>query len=58
MDEFKQLPKSIKKTVRYILQDTDLNKLNEVEKVLLSTINKRRESLQKGKNNEWGDWYE
>lgn len=47
LGEFNQLPKSLKKTVRYILQDTDLSKLQEVELVLLKTIKKRKEILKK-----------
>lgn len=50
MKEFDRLPKSVKKTIRYILQDVDLNKLNEIENVLLSTIDKRKKHLQEEAN--------
>ncbi|MEQ2464702.1 hypothetical protein [Niallia hominis] len=47
MAEFNKLPKSLKKTIRYIMQDTDMNKLHEIEKVLIRTIKKRKETLKK-----------
>ncbi|WP_117149364.1 LytR family transcriptional regulator [Paraliobacillus zengyii] len=49
MSAFNQLPRSIKKTVRYILQDTDEVKLLEVEKSLLYAIYTRKKELENQK---------
>ena len=47
MKQFDQLPKTVKKTVRYILQDVELDKLEEIEGIILSSIHKRKEVLEK-----------
>ena len=45
---FDQLPKSVKKTLRYILQDVrSIDKLEEIQKALNTHINKRKQQLLK-----------
>ncbi|WP_169720901.1 hypothetical protein [Alteribacter aurantiacus] len=44
MRPFDEYPKSIKKAIRYIKQDGPLDRLDELEKLLLLTIEKRKES--------------
>ena len=45
---FDKLPKSIKKTLRYIKQDIhSIDKLEEIQKVLNTQIDKRKQQLQK-----------
>lgn len=45
MSSFKDLPKTIKKTVRYIYQDASVDKLVEIQKIINEVIDKRlRES--------------
>jgi hypothetical protein len=47
MKAFKQLPKSIKKTIRYIVQDVDsLEKLEFIEKTIHFYIQKRKAQLK------------
>ncbi|MGG1322276.1 hypothetical protein ABE225_15770 [Priestia megaterium] len=41
MSNFEKLPKTIKKTVRYIYQDAPLNKLIEIQKIINKAIDKR-----------------
>ncbi|MGM0877167.1 MAG: hypothetical protein ACQEWV_21095 [Bacillota bacterium] len=41
MSRFKDLPKTIRKTVRYIYQDAPLDKLIEIQKVINEVIDKR-----------------
>lgn len=41
MNDFKEFPKTIKKTVRYIYQDAPLDKLVEIQKVLNQAIDRR-----------------
>ncbi|WP_256240787.1 LytR family transcriptional regulator [Bacillus sp. V3B] len=48
MNIFDQLPKSLKKTVRYILQDIhSIDKLEEIQRILNKYINKRKQQLLK-----------
>jgi hypothetical protein len=48
MEQFKQLPKSIKKTIRYIIQDVNsVEKLEFIEKTINYYIKKRRSQLTK-----------
>ncbi|WP_368895029.1 hypothetical protein [Priestia megaterium] len=42
MSSFKDLPKTIKKTVRYIYQDAPLEKLVDIQKVINNAIDKRK----------------
>jgi hypothetical protein len=42
MSGFKDLPKTIQKTVRYIYQDAPLEKLNDIQKILNEVIEKKR----------------
>ncbi|WP_409302810.1 LytR family transcriptional regulator [Peribacillus sp. SCS-155] len=56
MKEFDNLPKNVKKTLRYISQDVrSLEKLAEVQFLVNKQINKRREELYllKSQNKEW-----
>lgn len=41
MSRFKDLPKTIKKTVRYIHQDAPPDKLIEIQKIINKVIDKR-----------------
>jgi hypothetical protein len=41
MNTFKTMPKSIKKTVRYIYQDAPIEHLKEIQKLLNQAINQR-----------------
>ncbi|RID84746.1 LytR family transcriptional regulator [Peribacillus asahii] len=51
MNMFEQLPKSVKKTLRYIKQDVhSIEKLEAIQKILNIYINRRKEQLQKQKN--------
>lgn len=45
MNEFDSLPKSVKKTVRYIKQDSTLEQLMYIQKLLNQTIRARKEDL-------------
>lgn len=45
MNEFDSLPKSVKKTVRYIKQDSTLEQLMYIQKLLNQTIRARQEDL-------------
>ncbi|MDQ0352385.1 hypothetical protein J2R98_002229 [Alkalibacillus filiformis] len=48
MKHFKDLPKSVKKTIRYIHQDIETKEqLESVEKQLKKVIEKKREELDK-----------
>ncbi|ATA61615.1 hypothetical protein GS458_3188 [Geobacillus stearothermophilus] len=48
MPSFQQLPKSVKKTIRYILQDVhSLEKLEWMEKMIRYYIQKRKKELKK-----------
>jgi len=48
MPSFQQLPKSMKKTIRYILQDVQsLEKLERIEKTIHYYIQKRKKELKK-----------
>lgn len=42
MSSFNELPKTIKKTVRYIYQEAPLEKLVDIQKVLNDAIAKRK----------------
>ncbi|MFP3668928.1 hypothetical protein SB717_27705 [Priestia sp. SIMBA_032] len=42
MSNFKDLPKTIKKAVRYIYQDAPLEKLVDIQKVINDAIDKRK----------------
>ncbi|GAB1772424.1 MULTISPECIES: hypothetical protein [Priestia] len=55
MDEFDLLPKSVKKAVRYIRQDANLEQLQSIKILVNKTIEKRKVELNKhvgGKNQE------
>jgi hypothetical protein len=44
---FDKLPKSVKKTLRFIKQDVhSIDKLEEIQKVLNAHINKRKQQLK------------
>lgn len=45
MNEFDTLPKTIKKNVRYIKQDSTLEQLSYIQTLINSTINLRKEKL-------------
>lgn len=45
MNEFDTLPKSVKKAVRYIKQDSTLEQLMYIQKILNQTIRARKEDL-------------
>jgi hypothetical protein len=46
---FDKLPKSVKKTLRYILQDVhSIDKLEEIQRSLNMYINKRKQQLEEG----------
>ncbi|WP_162493188.1 hypothetical protein [Priestia filamentosa] len=45
--KFNDLPRTIKKTVRYIYQDAPLEKLTEIQKVINEVIQERLESIDK-----------
>ncbi|MEQ2528565.1 LytR family transcriptional regulator [Bacillaceae bacterium CLA-AA-H227] len=48
MKKFDTLPKTVKKTLRYILQDVNsLESLEILEKALISHIEKKKEDLKK-----------
>ncbi|WP_168714503.1 hypothetical protein [Metabacillus litoralis] len=50
MNRFEDLPKSIKKTIRYLYQDAPLERLIEIQKMLNNVIEKRlQESKMKTK---------
>lgn len=50
MKVFEQLPKSMKKAIRYIHQDvTCIEKLDQIEKELIKHLQKRKETLKIGK---------
>lgn len=46
MSSFKELPKTIKKTVRYIYQDAPVDKLMDIQKIINEVIQKRLEEKQ------------
>lgn len=46
MKKFDRLPKTIKKTIRYILRDTNEKNLVEIERQLLFAIENRKEFLR------------
>ena len=51
LNMFEQLPKSVKKTLRYIKQDVhSIEKLEAIQKILNIYINRRKEQLQKQKD--------
>ncbi|MGN2272016.1 hypothetical protein [Priestia megaterium] len=50
MNEFNTLPKTVKKTVRYIKQDSTLEQLSYIQTLINSTINLRKEKLAMGIN--------
>ncbi|MFD1637404.1 LytR family transcriptional regulator [Evansella tamaricis] len=55
MKLFDTLPKSIKKTIRYINQDIhSLEKLSLIEKELLDHLQRRKEQLEMGSLNRAG----
>ncbi|WP_202595393.1 hypothetical protein [Halalkalibacter okhensis] len=45
MQKFEELPKTVKKTIRYILQDADMEKVDDIENVISYYIKKRKEIL-------------
>ena len=48
LNMFEQLPKSVKKTLRYIKQDVhSIEKLEAIKEILNIYINRRKEQLQK-----------
>ncbi|WP_407272819.1 hypothetical protein [Radiobacillus sp. PE A8.2] len=51
MRSFNSQPKAVKKTIRYILQDTDHDNLTELEQLLSSTIRKRKAMLENEREN-------
>lgn len=55
MFQLHQFPKSIKKTIRYILQDADEQKLREIEQTLSKAIATRRKELSHN-NCRQGEW--
>ncbi len=42
MSTFKELPKTIKRTVRYIYQDAPLDKLIDIQNIINKAIDKRK----------------
>jgi hypothetical protein len=46
MKDFDKLPKSLKKTIRYIKQDATLEQLKKFESYLVTTINERKLELK------------
>jgi len=42
MSNFNELPKTVKKTVRYIYQEAPLEKLVDIQKVINDAITKRK----------------
>ncbi|WP_246942792.1 hypothetical protein [Bacillus pinisoli] len=47
MKRFDELPKTIKKTIRYIKQDANIKQLNEIELILNETISNRLAEIKK-----------
>lgn len=47
MSNFNHLPKTIKKTVRYIYQEAPLDMLVDIQKVINDAINKRKKEINK-----------
>ncbi|WP_169891050.1 hypothetical protein [Litchfieldia alkalitelluris] len=47
MKDFNKLPKSIKKTIRYIKQDATIEQIRDIEKVLKFTITNRLEEIKR-----------
>ncbi|MCM3771777.1 hypothetical protein M3225_15010 [Priestia aryabhattai] len=47
MDKFESLPKSVKKAVRYIRQDANLEQLQSIKILVNRTIEKRKVELNK-----------
>lgn len=45
MNKFDTLPKAVKKTVRYIKQDSTLEQLFYIQKIINQTIKTRKENL-------------
>lgn len=57
MPNFNGLPKTVKKTVRYIYQDAPVEKLNNIKKIINKVIEKRLKekkliSIETNKNDE------
>lgn len=50
MYQLHRFPKTIKKTIRYILQDADGEMLKEIEKVLSKAVYTRQQELADQKN--------
>ncbi len=46
MPNFNNLPKTIKKTVRYIYQDAPVDKLMDIQKIINEALEKRLEEKQ------------
>ncbi|MBN8433056.1 hypothetical protein JF536_02970 [Priestia flexa] len=46
MDNFDALPKSLKKAMRYIRQDANLEQLQEIKILVNKTIDKRKNKLE------------
>lgn len=55
MSDFDQLPKSIKKAIRYIMQDAPNNKLDDIKRVFQNAF-EYRENISK-KTNYKGELY-
>lgn len=47
MSQFDKLPKTVKKTVRYIKQDASYEQVLEMKKIMNLVINKRLDELKK-----------
>lgn len=46
MSNFNSLPKTVKKTVRYIYQDAPVDKLMDIQKIINEVIEKRLQEKQ------------
>ncbi|UPK49056.1 hypothetical protein MT476_20625 [Bacillus sp. H8-1] len=51
MKSFDEMPKSIKKTIRYINQDVSYMQFQEIKKFLLEAIEKKEKAFCKDKTN-------
>jgi hypothetical protein len=47
MSTFDDLPKTVKKTVRYIIQDAPVENLQDIQKIINNAIHKRLENQDK-----------
>lgn len=44
MADFRSLPKTVKKTIRYLHQDASVDKLLEIQKIINEVVQKRLET--------------